>query len=68
MNQAFYWLANHICRYTLLPPYASVKVIGAQTIAVATGKFSVEELAAHRPTTVFANFADTAAFLRVIER
>jgi phosphoglycolate phosphatase-like HAD superfamily hydrolase len=42
------------------------KVIGARTIAVATGKYSVAELAAHRPTAVFENFADTAAFLRVI--
>ena len=32
MNQAFYWLANHVCRYTVLPPYASVKVIGSQNI------------------------------------
>ena len=29
------------------------QVIGARTIAVATGKFSVAELAAHRPTAVF---------------
>lgn len=43
------------------------KVIGARTIAVATGTFSLEELAAHQPTAVFGNFADTAAFLRVIE-
>jgi phosphoglycolate phosphatase len=43
------------------------KVIGARTIAVATGKFSVEELAAHRPTAVFANFGDTAAFLREVD-
>ena len=43
------------------------KVIGAQTIAVATGRFSVDELAAHQPTAVFKNFADTAAFLRVID-
>ena len=43
------------------------KVIGARTIAVATGKFSVEELAGHRPTAVFKDFADTAAFLRVID-
>ena len=42
------------------------KVIGAKTIAVATGKYSVAELAAHAPTAVFPNFADTAAFLRVI--
>jgi phosphoglycolate phosphatase len=43
------------------------KVIGARTIAVATGKHTVAELAAHAPTAVFPNFADTAAFLRVIE-
>lgn len=43
------------------------KVIGARTIAVATGRFSVAELAAHAPTAVFASFADTASFLRVIE-
>ena len=42
------------------------KVIGAKTIAVATGKYSVAELAAHRPTAVFPDFADTAAFRRVI--
>jgi phosphoglycolate phosphatase len=43
------------------------QVIGARTIAVATGKFSVAELAAHHPTAVFENFADTTAFLRVID-
>ncbi len=43
------------------------KVIGAQTIAVATGKYSVAELASHQPTAVFRDFADTGAFLRVIE-
>jgi phosphoglycolate phosphatase len=43
------------------------KVIGARTIAVATGKFTVDELAAHRPTAVFQDFADVAAFLRVID-
>jgi phosphoglycolate phosphatase-like HAD superfamily hydrolase len=43
------------------------KVIGARTIAVATGGFSVPELAAHQPTAVFADFADTAAFLRTID-
>jgi phosphoglycolate phosphatase len=42
------------------------KVIGARTIAVATGKYSIAELAAHQPTAVFEDFADTAAFLRVI--
>lgn len=43
------------------------KVIGAKTIAVATGKYSAAELAAHAPTAVFADFSDTAAFLRVID-
>lgn len=43
------------------------KVIGAKTIAVATGKYSVAELAAHAPTAVFEDFADTAAFLRVVD-
>ena len=43
------------------------KVIGARTIAVATGKFSVAELAVHQPTAVFTDFADTAAFLRTID-
>lgn len=43
------------------------KVIGARTIGVATGRYTVTELAAHAPTAVFADFADTAAFLRVID-
>lgn len=43
------------------------KVIGARTIAVATGKYRVQELAAHTPTAVFKDFSDTAAFLRVID-
>jgi phosphoglycolate phosphatase len=43
------------------------KVIGARTIAVATGTFSYEQLAAHQPTAVFKNFADTATFLKVID-
>lgn len=43
------------------------QVIGARTIGVATGRYSVDELKAHRPTAVFSDFADTAAFLRVIE-
>ncbi len=42
------------------------KVIGAKTIAVATGSYSVPRLQAHIPTAVFENLADTAAFLRVI--
>lgn len=43
------------------------RVIGARTIAVATGRHSLAELSAHAPTAVFADFADTQAFLRVIE-
>jgi phosphoglycolate phosphatase-like HAD superfamily hydrolase len=42
------------------------KVIGAHTIAVATGQHSVAQLAAHQPTVAFPNLADTAAFLRTI--
>ena len=42
------------------------RVIGARTIAVATGRHSLPELAAHSPTAAFPDFADTAAFLRVI--
>jgi phosphoglycolate phosphatase-like HAD superfamily hydrolase len=43
------------------------RVIGARTIAVATGRFTAEELRACRPTAVFADLSDTAAFLRLIE-
>jgi phosphoglycolate phosphatase len=43
------------------------KVIGAQTIGVATGRHSVAELSAHAPTAVFKDFSDTAAFLRVVD-
>jgi phosphoglycolate phosphatase len=43
------------------------KFIDAKTIAVATGNFSVEQLRAHQPTAVFADFNDTTAFLRAID-
>jgi phosphoglycolate phosphatase-like HAD superfamily hydrolase len=43
------------------------KVIGAKTIGVATGKYSVADLLAHHPTAAFKDFADPAAFLRVID-
>jgi phosphoglycolate phosphatase-like HAD superfamily hydrolase len=43
------------------------KVIGARTIAVATGGYPLEELRAHQPTALFTDFADTAAFLRALE-
>ena len=44
------------------------KVIGAKTIGVATGRYSVDELTAHRPTAVFKDFSDTSAFLRLVDR
>ncbi len=40
--------------------------IGARTIAVATGPFSVEQLAAHRPDHVFADLANHDAVLSAI--
>jgi phosphoglycolate phosphatase len=44
------------------------KVIGACTIGVATGAYSVEQLKAHAPTAVLADFSDPTAFLEVIDR
>ena len=40
--------------------------IGARAIAVATGHFSVAELASHAPHAVFADFSDIDAALRAI--
>jgi phosphoglycolate phosphatase-like HAD superfamily hydrolase len=42
------------------------KAIGAKTIAVATGSFSVAELEACQPTYTFADFSATEALLRVV--
>lgn len=42
------------------------KVIGAQTIAVATGTHSYELLAEHAPDHLFKSLADTAAFLKIV--
>jgi phosphoglycolate phosphatase-like HAD superfamily hydrolase len=42
------------------------KAIGAQTIAVATGAFSVEELKAMNPTHVFKDLSDTRALLDTV--
>jgi phosphoglycolate phosphatase-like HAD superfamily hydrolase len=42
------------------------KAIGAKTIAVATGAFSVEQLAALNPTHTFKDLSDTQALLKVI--
>lgn len=44
------------------------KVIGAQTIAVATGQYSLEQLRAHQPTAAFADLSDTVAFLEMVGR
>jgi phosphoglycolate phosphatase len=42
------------------------KAIGAKTIAVATGTFSVEELAALNPTHTFKDLSDTQALLKAV--
>jgi phosphoglycolate phosphatase-like HAD superfamily hydrolase len=42
------------------------KAIGAKTIAVATGSFSVAQLEAEKPTHTFADLSDTPALLNVI--
>jgi len=42
------------------------KAIGAKTIAVATGAFSVEQLSALNPTHTFKDLSDTQALLSVI--
>ena len=44
------------------------KIIGARTIGVATGRFSVDELRACNPTAVFADLSDTAAVLAEFDR
>jgi phosphoglycolate phosphatase-like HAD superfamily hydrolase len=43
------------------------RAIGARAIAVATGRFSVEDLGQHRPFAVFRNLADTDAVMRAID-
>lgn len=40
--------------------------IGARAIAVATGGFTVDELAAHDPSATFADLADTSRVLEAI--
>jgi phosphoglycolate phosphatase len=42
------------------------KAIGAKTIAVATGAFSVAELEACGPTRTLADLSDTEGLLRMI--
>lgn len=44
------------------------KVIGARTVAVATGTYPADALEAHRPDALFADLADVEAVLNVIEQ
>ena len=41
--------------------------IGARAIAVATGRYTPEELARHHPYALFSSLADTAAVVKVID-
>lgn len=41
--------------------------VGARAIGVATGRYSVEELAAHDPAAVFPDLRDTSAVVRAID-
>lgn len=43
------------------------KVIGARTLAVATGRHPIEELIGHAPTAALPDLADEALFWRTIE-
>ena len=43
------------------------RAIGARAIAVATGRYSIEELADHGPVAVFRDLADTDAVMRAID-
>lgn len=43
------------------------KVIGARTLALATGGYSLDELHAHAPTVVLDNLANTAEVIRLFE-
>ncbi|HEU4565164.1 MAG TPA: HAD family hydrolase [Gemmatimonadaceae bacterium] len=42
------------------------RALGARAIAVATGRYSVEELLAHAPAAAFPDLTDTAAVMRAI--
>src|SRR6185369_11729882 len=42
------------------------RVIGARTLAVATGSHTCEQLAMHRPDAVLPDLADTAAFWKIV--
>ena len=42
------------------------RAIGAQTVAIATGQYSPEELSVYKPDHLFEDFSDTAAVLQVL--
>lgn len=44
------------------------RAIGARAIGVATGSYSVAQLAEHEPWAVFADLSDTAGVMRTLER
>ena len=46
---------------------ACARAIGANCLAVATGRHSADDLAEHRPTAVLPDLVDAAAFWRIIE-
>jgi len=43
------------------------RAIGARPIAVATGRYSVQELADHNPVAVFEDLSDTDAVMKAID-
>jgi phosphoglycolate phosphatase-like HAD superfamily hydrolase len=44
------------------------QAFGARTLAVATGRYTTEDLLAAHPDAVFADLGDTAAFWRLVDR
>ena len=46
---------------------ACARAMGANSLAVATGRHVLSELAAHRPTALLPDLVDAAAFWRIIE-
>ena len=45
---------------------ACARSVGARTLAVATGRYSVDELTEHAPTVTFADLTDTAAVVAAL--
>lgn len=44
------------------------RAVGARAIAVATGRYDIEELSSHSPAAVFADLADTMAVVQAVIR